>query len=157
MNRLHKTYNRHWLLLMLMALMMPFVFGSCELETSNNGDLDGRWYLREVEHWREGRVEEVKEQRIFWSFQVRLADLRNVERQTSVFCRFDHKPDGTLRLHNFYLNDHNNSDPAMNDSTAVLLQYVKVKSMDETYYVEALNSKSMVLSNDSVRLRFIRY
>lgn len=156
MNRLLKIYNRHWLL-MLMALVVPFILASCELETSNNGDLDGRWYLREVEHWREGRVEEVKEKRIFWSFQVRLADLRNVERQTSVFCRFDHKSDGTLRLHDFYMNNHNESDPIMTDSTSAVLQYFMVRSMDETYYVESLNSKSMVLSNDSVRLKFIRY
>lgn len=157
MSKILKTYNRHWLLLVLVTLVVPFIFGACKLETSDNGDLDGRWYLREVEHWREGTVEEMKEKRIFWSFQVRMADFRNFSRNIFLFSRFDHKSDGTLRLYNFYINDHANSDPVLNDSTMELLQYVAVDSVDETYKVEALNSSTMVLSNDSLRLRFIKY
>lgn len=88
---------------LLLAVMLA-MFSSCETETSDNGDLDGMWHLMQVDTIATGGCRDMVPDRIYWSFQVRLCNLRNLVKGPDVFCRFE-KEEDMLRLHTFYMND----------------------------------------------------
>ncbi len=132
------------------------LFSSCELETSDNGDLDGMWHLMQVDTISTGGINDVVPQRIYWSFQVRLANLRSLVDGPDVFCRFE-RNENLLRLHSFYFNDRPGGDPALDEATAVVLKKVMVDSLTQTYRIDNLDASTMVLSTNTLKLRFVKY
>ena len=75
--------------LILFVAVLPFV--ACELETSDNGDLDGFWHLVRIDTLATQGTCDMKQERIFWSFQK---DLLKVDDKTggnsSILLRFNH-------------------------------------------------------------------
>lgn len=137
-------------------LLVLALFSSCELETSDNGDLDGMWHLMQVDNLQTGGIDDVVPQRIYWSFQVRLANLRSLVDGPDVFCRFE-RNGNLLRLHSFYFNDRPGGDPAVSDVSLPLLKKVMVDSLSQTYRIDDLDASMMVLSTNSLRLHFVKY
>ena len=50
---------------------------SCELETSNNGDLDGMWHLVRVDTLSTSGVKYMEDDKIYWLFQFKLLQLED--------------------------------------------------------------------------------
>ena len=128
---------------------------SCELETSDNGKLDGFWHLERVDTLATGHSCDLSGQLLFWSVQMKLLSVtdRNY-RLHSAFFRFEHT-DAQLRLYEPRTDDRMNDDPLIEDVTAIAP--FGVNSLDEKFAVEKLTNGEMVLRTDRLRLVFRKF
>ena len=113
------------------AWLTAVLSASCEIETSDNGDLDGFWHLERVDTIRTGGRLDLKDEYVFWAVQK---DLLNA-------C-------------DRHGNDRMNGDPAVDD--AGMLRPFGVNALDETFGVERLTGSKMVLSTEELRLSFTK-
>ena len=136
-------------------LMLSLVLNSCELETSDNGKLDGFWHLERVDTLATGRSCDLSGQLLFWSVQMRLLGVSDKNyKLESVFFHFEHA-NGTLRIYDPHEDERMEGDPAIDDAS-VLAPY-GINSLDETFNVERLTGSGMVLTTDELRLVFKRF
>ena len=86
-----------YIVIFFIGVCMLFVC-SCELETSNNGDLDGMWHLVRVDTLSTSGVKYMEDDKIYWLFQFKLLQLEDKSgTKVSLLMRFEHK-DNILRL-----------------------------------------------------------
>ena len=140
----------------IVTAVIFLLLGSCTLETSDNGDLDGMWHLTRVDTLATGGQRDMVADRVFWSFQVRMVNVRCLATGVNMVSHFTHT-DGTLQFQTFYLNNREGGAPEVTDSLAYLFPYVAIQRMDETFRVEKLNSSDMILAGDVLRLTFEKY
>lgn len=136
------------------AWLTAVLSASCEIETSDNGDLDGFWHLERVDTIRTGGRVDLKDEYVFWAVQKDLLNAcdRHGDRGDFLF-RFEHKGK-SLRLYDPHVNDRMNGDPAVDD--AGMLRPFGVNALDETFGVERLTGSKMVLSTEELRLSFTK-
>ena len=127
---------------------------SCSTEGSNNGDLDGYWYMRQIDTLSTGSQTDVHEKRIFWSYIGTLMQTEGSDSELIVYS-FDHN-DTQLRVHNPYKNIQA-TDEKITEDNLPLLRRVGINALDETFTVEVLTSDEMVLRSNTLRLHFIKY
>ncbi len=128
---------------------------SCELETSDNGNLDGFWHLERIDTLSTGGSCDTSSDLLFWSVQMRLlnvSDKNNVH--TNLNMRFEHA-NGTLRVYDACRDDRMDGDPALDD--AALLRPYGINSLDETFAVEQLTGSRMQLKGTALRLTFRKF
>ena len=138
----------------MVAWLIMAVFASCDIETSDNGDLDGFWHLDRVDTLSTGGRADLSNKYIFWSVQKDL--INTVDRHDSAsdyLFRFEHKGK-TLRLYDPHVNDRMNGDPAVEDPA--VLNPFGVNALDETFNVNKLTGSKMVLSTDELKLSFTK-
>lgn len=134
------------------ALVMCLV--SCDLEVSDNGNLDGFWHLERVDTLKTGGMTDLSDQFLFWSVQMDLMELSKRDHDTAfVLFRFE-KKDGVLRVYNPMLFDGTDSEIPVDD-LSVLMPY-GINSFDETLRVVTLSSGRMVLETDRLRFSFTK-
>ena len=109
----------------LLALML---LQACNIETSDNGHLDGFWQLKQIDNLVDNTSVDKRYSSTSWSFQGKLVNLRSLETPVIVVGNFTHE-NGTLRLSPLY----------------------------EVFQVEVLTSSTMVLSSPARRLYFRKY
>ena len=63
-------------IMFLVAVFMSSCLMSCDLETSDNGKLDGFWHLERIDTLATGRALDMSGEKVFWSFQVNLLQLQ---------------------------------------------------------------------------------
>lgn len=138
----------------LIATVVAFMFGSCEIETLDNGDLDGMWHLTRIDTLATSATADMSSKSIYWSFQARLLELddKSWEHQ-SLLMRFEHNG-ATLRLYDPYIYDREDGDKALEDIT--LLNPYGIVAPDETYTIERLNGSKMVLLSGTYRMYFTK-
>ena len=119
---------RKWFI-MLSVLSLFFLVG-CELETTDNGDLDGYWHLERVDSLSSQRSVDYGQARIFWSIQFKLLQLS-------------------------YMFDRADGDTLVTD-VEVLRRY-GVNALQENMKVVSLQSDRMVLESPVLRLHFKKY
>ena len=56
----------------LSLAVMMLTLSSCEVETSQNGDLDGFWHLEQVDTLATGGTCNFADKRVFWGCQYKL-------------------------------------------------------------------------------------
>lgn len=136
----------------IIAAVASSLCSSCTLETSGNGNLDGMWHLVAVDTIVSSKAENVSERRIYWSFQNKLLMLEDkAGTNTALLLRFEHKDSG-LRLYDPYIYDRENGDKKLED-TALLKPY-GVDAAEQTFSVDKLSGSKMVLSSETLRLKF---
>ena len=124
---------------------------ACDLETSDNGDLDGFWHLVQVDTIGTGGTRDLSRQRLFWACQVRLVEFSDKDgRLPSFLLHFEHGG-GRLRLYDVRVFD-NQTDSLLQDST--LLAPYGMNALEESYGVERLSGSRMTLNNGTLRLKF---
>lgn len=126
---------------------------SCDIESSDNGKLDGFWFLNQVDSLSNGKATSLCNQRIFWSFQYDLLQLSNLEDNTIIY-RFG-KNGNQLKLNNPCMFDRTIGDTLVTD-VEVLRPY-GVNSLDETFIIVTLSNSDMVLESPVLRLHFIKH
>ena len=89
-------------LCILPIICLIFLLSTACSQAPDNGDLDGMWHLRSVEELANDSVLDVKEKQIYYSFQLRLINLRRSSLSYSLVGRFNHEQD-SLTLHSFVL------------------------------------------------------
>ncbi len=141
-----------YIVLMVIGLMLT----SCELETSNNGDLDGYWHLVRVDTLATGGVCDMSEARVFWGVQVRLieaVDHDNDSRHYGYLFKFE-KKESMLRL--YYAHRHNREEGDILVEDVREISSLGVNSLDDTFLIEQLNSSNMTIVDDLLRLSFVK-
>lgn len=136
--------------LILFVAVLPFV--SCELETSDNGDLDGFWHLVRIDTLATQGTCDMKQERIFWSFQK---DLLKVDDKTggnsSILLRFN-RSGGNLTLSDPYIYDREAGDIKLDDVEP--LRPFGINAITETFSVEGLSGSHMTIASPVLRLSF---
>ncbi len=137
------------------AILVICSFVSCTLDTSTNGDLDGYWHLKSVDTVATNGSTDLREKRVFWSFQHKLLQL--VDRDsllTSCLLRFE-MTTTTLRIYSPYLFNREKGDQPLEDPT--LLKPFGISLIDETFLIEKLTGSKMVLLSATYRLTFEKF
>ncbi len=134
------------------AIALVAMLGSCTLETSKNGKLDGMWQLYSLDSLDNGTTVDMRSSHVFWAVQVRLLEARN--RDVRILLRFNHSGD-SLFLYDPYTNDRDLSDVKVTD--AAKLAPLGINNLEEHFAVKALNSSNMVLEAPTLRLYFRKY
>ncbi len=124
---------------------------SCEFETSDNGDLDGFWQLRQVDTLQGGSAD-MRGNGVYWAVQTDLLQARTSS--VDVFFRFSHTSD-SLFLSDPYFNDRMSSDIKVTDPAP--LAPLGINRLEERFRVVSLDGGSMVLQSDVLRLYFRKY
>ena len=139
------------LIYILSVALSLLVFQSCDLEASDNGDFDGNWQLMQIDTIATGGKNDVKNQQLFYSVQVRLLCLNayNTIAESNLFFHFEHTGD-SLKLKS-----------ASNDGKAMypvaLLRPYGINKELESFKVMLLNSEKMQLRSDSLLLTFRKF
>ena len=142
---------RKWFI-MLSVLSLFFLVG-CELETTDNGDLDGYWHQERVDSLSSQRSVDYGQARIFWSIQFKLLQLSDLENNTIIYnLVYDNQQ---LTLANPYMFDRADGDTLVTD-VEVLRRY-GVNALQENMKVVSLQSDRMVLESPVLRLHFKKY
>ncbi len=133
-------------------LSLMFLCG-CELETTDNGDLDGYWHLEQVDSLAGQRSIDYGQSNIFWSIQFELLQLSNLEDNTIIYkLVYDNRQ---LTLANPCMFDRADGDTLVTN-VEVLRQY-GVNALQENFKVVSLESRTMVLESPVLRLHFRKY
>lgn len=141
----------------------------CETHSSNNGDLDNWWYLRQVDDLTDGTTTDYVSKKVFWSYIGALMQTQGASAGTYLY-RFDHSGN-TLRVHTPRHHSRGKGDPLLTEDELSKLEVQGLHLRDkgnvndgevvyeETFTVEELNSDRMVLLNEdkTLRLHFIAY
>lgn len=130
------------------------LLAGCDIETSDNGDLDGHWHLVQVDTLATSRSSDLSDTRVFWGVQMHLIQIVDHDHDTSHYgylFNFEHQGQ-TLRLYNAHKHDRAEGDPLVED--AEVLAPLGISSLDDLFTIEQLNSDKMVLRDDRLRLWF---
>lgn len=141
---------------------MTLILAACDIETSNNGDLDGLWQLTAVDTLATGGHTDMRISNITWAVQGRLLEFKRGG--DGFICLFTHEG-GHLLTGDIRVIDRDNEDPLVSDVHAV---YVKdypyptlaelgINALPEDFKVITLTSSKMVLESSLLCLSFRKY
>lgn len=132
------------------------IFISCEIETSDNGKLDGYWKLCSVDTLSTGKQTDLTEKSIFWAVQANLLSAQDNEKSlsTKYFFRFKHTTD-SLILYNPQLYDKAEGNKDITDTEVI--KHLGINKLTNGFYIERLSGKNLDLSDDNLKLHFIKF
>ena len=143
---------------LLSILTLCLLVVSCELETSGNKELDGYWQMDQVDTLSTGGVADTREALVFWGVQGKLLQIRYSESGTflgeGLLFRFN-QDDKHLTLFSPVIHHLYETDEPIDD--VEILKPFGIFNLEETFDIEELDDKEMVLTNDVLRLHFRRY
>ena len=129
----------------------------CDVETSDNGDLDGFWRMSSMTSVYSSMLPgvDMRQSGLTWSFQGRMLELRDVnDRQKDIVMSFQHEGE-TLRVYDPYFVERDSGDIRIED-VSYLIPY-GINHTDDSFTVRELSGDRMVLSNILVTLEFRKY
>ena len=143
---------------------LAFAMCSCEMETSDNGDLDGFWHLESVDTLSTGGSCNYKERKVFWGVQHRLIAIRNFASDaasTGYYVRFNQTGDSLVisspyANHWHQDNGEDGGDVPVTEINAELRE-LGINYIEEHFKKEKLSGSKMVLSNKEYRLSFTKF
>ena len=128
---------------------------SCDVEFSDNGDLDGFWLLSRVDTLQTGKTSDLQEQGLTWAFEGKILEVRDVKKvHQDIILSFSHA-NQLLRVYSPYLVDRENGDVLIEDVR--LLNPYGIHLQEETFMIKELNGDQMTLESDMLRLFFRKY
>lgn len=132
---------------------------SCDLDTSDNGDLDGFWQLAQLDSLTtSGDVKSIQDMRYsgwYWCVQHKLLEIRDCNDVShNIFFRFE-KTSNTLRLYSPISDNRAISDSIVSNPNT--LKPLGIQSLDETMTIEQMTSEKMVLNNRVLRFHLRKY
>ena len=138
--------------LLLVLACMLLMSCNIDLETSDNGKLDGYWHIERIDSLENGNSLDYSDRLMFWAIQLRFLEVRDRDNHLGAYLlRFDHTGDSLL-LSNPHLSDKNSGDPVVED-VEVLRPY-GINELNERFKVENLSGNKMILKNRFLRLNF---
>lgn len=144
----------------LFTLFLIISFASCELETSDNGNLDGFWHLIRIDTLSTGGSSDLSKVRRFWAVQHKLINMRDADQDAlGVYCRFDHKGD-SLHIYQPYFNhwhqdqgDDGGDIPISEEQSDTLKMY-GLSGLSTWFKIDQLTGSRMILTSKDKRLFF---
>ena len=142
----------------LCILALVFVaFTSCDgFKISDNGDLDGMWHLVKLDSINNAESVDYSNHTFFWSVQADLlyVDDKSLQHEPCLL-RFSYSKDKLDVFDPYIYNNFDEADEKITD--VVLLRPYGINSLEETFKIEKLNRKSLVLKSNNLVLTFKRY
>ncbi len=157
----HRPSFRHSVLAVLGGMCAAALLGSCDLETSDNGDLDGYWHLERVDTLATGGTFDCSGQRLFWGIELRLINVSDKDRDgLGYYFRFEQTGDslflGKAYKNNWHQDNGEDGGDIPVDDVEPLRHY-GVNRLEEHFAKEALSGSKMVLRSKELRLSFTRF
>ena len=159
MNMFTKKYKIvHAMMVAFVAISM-FAFSSCELESSDNGKLDGFWHLESIDSLENGKTVDMSKLHVFWGIEHKLIAATQYDNNTErMFFRFEQTSD-SLKITQAFINhghQDNGGDIPLTEVTNDL-RYYGINNLPEGFAKEALSGSKMILRSKTLRLRFKKF
>lgn len=150
---------------LLAVLATPFLLTSCNVETSDNGPLDGFWHLERVDTLATGGSTDYHKGYVFWGVQKDLMYIKDSSNGSigAYYLRFNQTQD-SLHITKIYL-DHGHEDNPNYEQGGDIpveaidnnLRQLGINAMPEHFKKEALNANRMILSTEKLCLKFKKF
>lgn len=150
----------------LLLLLLLGVY-SCD-KLPQNDALDGMWHLQKIHHLNSitQTEEDVSAQQIYWCVQLDLLQIKSNKhliyrdevkgRDTyNAFCRFEHKGN-SLNVNKVYLS-FDVMDSLLTDPNTRIMEPYGIVGCADSFHIEHLGSKQMILVSDDKRLMFRKF
>lgn len=159
MNMFTKKYKIvHAMMVAFVAISM-FAFSSCELESSDNGKLDGFWHLESIDSLENGKTVDMSELHVFWGIEYKLIAATQYDNNTErMFFRFEQTSD-SLKITQAFINHGHQDNGGDIPLTGVTndLRYYGINNLPEGFAKEALSGSKMILRSKTLRLKFKKF
>ena len=150
------------------ALLLFALLTSCEMHSSDNGDLDNWWYLRQIDDLTADTQEDVVAKKVFWGY---IGNMMHTEGGGAgrFFFRFEHSGN-TLRIYDARYDAKKSGDPLLDPTVSddkdkidndlpkqgIHLRQNSDGKLEETFTVEHIDGETMTLVNEdnTYRLHF---
>lgn len=147
-------------ILTLTLIVASMLMTGCEIETSNNGKLDGFWHLTSIDTIATSTSCDLSQKHRFWGVNFNLMRLQDFpeDEAGSFFLRFDKSGD-SLRVYEPRTGSAGASAGETLDTlltSPLPLSPYGIRKLDTMYYIEKLNSSRMVLNDGMLRLMFTK-
>jgi hypothetical protein len=148
---------------LLGILLLTTLMVGCDIETSNNGKLDGLWQVTEITYLgtnsRPDSVVAMKSQHIYWAFQNKLLSIRGYEapqtKTTEIVTRFSHNAD-SLILRDFYFH-YVSLDSLVTDTHTHIFNPIGVESNEAHFQVEQLTDNTLSLRSTYAKIALRKF
>lgn len=159
MNMFTKKYKIvHAMMVAFVAISM-FAFSSCELESCDNGKLDGFWHLESIDSLENGKTVDMSKLHVFWGIEYKLIAATQYDNNTErMFFRFEQTSD-SLKITQAFINhghQDNGGDIPLTEVTNDL-RYYGINNLPEGFAKEALSGSKMILRSKTLRLKFKKF
>lgn len=159
MNMFTKKYKIvHAMMVAFVAISM-FAFSSCELESSDNGKLDGFWHLESIDSLENGKTVDMSKLHVFWGIEYKLIAATQYDNNTErMFFRFEQTSD-SLKITQAFINhghQDNGGDIPLTEVTNDL-RYYGINNLPEGFAKEVLSGSKMILRSKTLRLKFKKF
>lgn len=148
----------HAMMVAFVAISM-FAFSSCELESSDNGKLDGFWHLESIDSLENGKTVDMSKLHVFWGIEYKLIAATQYDNNTeAMFFRFEQTSD-SLKITQAFINhghQDNGGDIPLTEVTNDL-RYYGINNLPEGFAKEALSGSKMILRSKTLRLKFKKF
>lgn len=148
----------HAMMVVFVAISM-FAFSSCELESSDNGKLDGFWHLESIDSLENGKTVDMSKLHVFWGIEYKLIAATQYDNNTErMFFRFEQTSD-SLKITQAFINhghQDNGGDIPLTEVTNDL-RYYGINNLPEGFAKEALSGSKMILRSKTLRLKFKKF
>lgn len=154
-------YNGKMVVRLALAILMTGgMLASCELNTSDNGKLDGFWHLERVDTLATGGYTDLSQQRRFWAVQAKLINMRDADYDNrGYYFRFKQTSDSLILKEpygNHWHEDQKDGGDVPVTDVEELTRY-GVNNLEEHYHKESLTGSHMTLKSKTLRLFFTKF
>ena len=146
--------NRRYAFNIVFALLLGFLLPSCEV--SDNGDLDGFWYLTRLDSIQTGTTVDMHNRQLTWSFQMDLMQTFDGSQDhwdTITMFRFEHTGK-QLIISEPFIYDRLNGDKFLTPDRYWEIRHYGINSVPDIFMVDKLNRKHLHVHDDVLRLYF---
>ena len=150
---------------LLATLATTLMLASCNIETSDNGPLDGFWHLEQVDTLATGGTTDYSSGYVFWGVQKDLIYIKDSSNSSvgAYYLRFNQTQD-SLHITKIYL-DHGHEDNPYHEQGGdipveaidINLRFFGLNALPEHFKKEAINGNRMILSTKKLRLKFKKF
>lgn len=150
---------------LLATLATTLLLASCNVETSDNGPLDGFWHLEQVDTLATGGTTDYSSGYVFWGVQKDLIYIKDSSNSSvgAYYLRFSQTND-SLHITKIYL-DHGHEDNPYHEQGGdipveaidINLRFLGLNALPEHFKKEAINGNRMILSTKKLRLKFKKF
>ena len=159
MNMFTKKYKIVPAMMVAFVAISMFAFSSCELESSDNGKLDGFWHLESIDSLENGKTVDMSKLHVFWGIEYKLIAATQYDNNTErMFFRFEQTSD-SLKITQAFINhghQDNGGDIPLTEVTNDL-RYYGINNLPEGFAKEALSGSKMILRSKTLRLKFKKF
>lgn len=138
-------------------IILSGLFIACDTISSDNGELDGMWYLTKVDTLSNGHSADYRSQKIFWSFQGTLAQFNCSDASGQFYMSYFSCTGSKLKLQDVFYYDRINGDRVIDTNTLYEVQRFGINKLNEDYAIKSMDNSYMILQNDELCLHFEKY